>query len=175
MRALMGLAGLVGFLIACFIAVYMFADFTQKSMPAMKQVTNQANRLAGRSSNGVAPGSAGTPVLQDSQYRPLQRGTRFVAIQVVVMPPTNGLAEYYGLAVNDVILQIGPFKVGEDPIADYETAHAWIQEGLQREMELVIDRGGYEIKLPAQRNFVPPPAGAAPNNPAASPGTAEPQ
>jgi len=172
----MGAAGLVGVLIACFIAVYMFADFTKQSMPAMRQATNQANQLAGRSSNGVAVGGSGTPVLADSKFAPLERNGHLVAVQVLVMPRTNGLAEYFGLAVNDIILRIGPFKVGEDPIADFETAREWIQEGMQRSMELVVDRGGWEIKLPAQRNFVPPPPGTPPpSNSAASPATADPQ
>jgi len=161
MRGLMGLAGLVGFLIACFIAVYMFADYTQKSAPAMRQATNQANQLAGRSSNGVSLGGAGTPVLQDSRFAPMERNGRFVAVQVLVMPPTNGLAEYYGLAVNDVILQIGPFKVGDNTLDDFETTRNWVMEGMQRNMEIVVDRGGTEIKLPSQRNFVPPPAGSS--------------
>src|SRR5260221_8680354 len=131
MRALMGLAGLVGFLIACFIAVYMFADFTQKSLPAMRQATNQANQLAGRSSNGTTVGGSGTPVLDDCKFGPLQRSGHLVAVQVLVMPATNGLAEYYGLVVNDIILRIGPFKVGEDPIVDFETTREWVQEGMQ--------------------------------------------
>src|SRR5258706_1535196 len=93
--------GLVALLIAVFIMIYMFSDFMQKTKPAMTQATNQANQLAGRSSNGVPIGQKGTPVLQDSAFVPVDPGGKLVAIKVTVMPATNGLAEYFGLVVND--------------------------------------------------------------------------
>lgn len=149
-----GMFGLVAILIAAFIMVYMFASYTQQTKPAMKQATNQANQLAGRSSAGI--GQQGTPVLQDAKFSPVERNGKLTALSVTAMPPTNGLAEYFGLVTGDVILKIGPFKVGDDTtMPDFESARDWVQEGMQRRMQMVVDRGGTQITLPDQRDFVP--------------------
>ena len=83
MRGLLGLAGLASILIVTFIIVYMWADYTQKSTPAMKQITGQANQLAGRSSAGVPIGGQGTPVLADSKFAPVERNGKLVGLTVV--------------------------------------------------------------------------------------------
>jgi hypothetical protein len=127
----------------------------------MKQITGQANQLAGRSSAGVPIGGQGTPVLADSKFAPVERNGKLVGLAVVVMPMTNGLYEYFGLIPGDTILGIGPFKIGDETLSDFESARDWVQEGMQRQMEMRVDRGGTQITLPRDRDFVPTPAGAA--------------
>ena len=171
MRGLLGLAGLAGILIVTFIVVYMWADYTQKSTPAMKQLTGQANQLAGRSSAGVPIGGQGTPVLADSKFAPVERNGKLVGLTVVIMPMTNGLYEYFGLIPGDTVLGIGPFKMGDENLSDFESARDWVQEGMQRQMEMRVDRGGTEITLPRDRAFVPTPGGAGtPSGPAGASG-----
>ena len=154
-----GMIGLVSILVVTFIIVYMFADFTHKTAPAMKQATNNANQLAGRSAAGI--GQQGTPVLQDSKFSPVERNGKLVALKVTVMPTTNGLYEYFGLIPGDSIVAIGPFKVGDENLSDFEATRDWVQEAMQRQYPLVVDRGGTQIKLPDQRSFAPPPTGAS--------------
>jgi hypothetical protein len=161
--------GLVAVLVTVFIMVYMFASYTHQTTPAMKAVTAQANQIAGRSSNGVAIGQQGTPVLADSKFVPIEQNSKLTGLQVTVMPATNGLAEYFGLAVGDVIESIGPFKMGDDTLSDSESARNWVQEGMQRQMTMTVNRGGQVITLPADRN-TPVPA-----IPLATPATPGPQ
>ena len=149
--------GLVSVLITALIVAYVFSKYTQGTAPAMKQGTNQANQLAGRSSNGVPIGGKGTPVLEDSKFVAVEQSGRLTGLTVTVMPPTNGLAEYFGLVPGDTIVRIGPFKVGDETLSDFETARDWVQEGMQRQMEMVVNRGGTQITLPRDRNFTPPP------------------
>jgi hypothetical protein len=152
-----GMIGLVSILVVVFIIVFMFSDYMKQTKPAMKQATNSANQLAGRSSAGI--GQAGTPVLQDSKFAPIERNGRLKALQVVAMPTTNGLYEYFGLIPGDVILEIGEFKVGDDAaMPDFESARDWVQEGMQRQKKMVVERGGHRITLPDQKDFVAPPA-----------------
>ena len=151
-----GMIGLVSILVVVFIIVFMFSGYMQGTKPAMKQATNSANQLAGRSSAGI--GQQGTPVLQDSKFTPVEKNGRLTGLTVAAMPTTNGLYEYFGLLPGDVIREIGPFKVGDDTMSDFETSRDWVQEGMQRQMKMVVERGGQRITLPDQRNVVPPPA-----------------
>jgi hypothetical protein len=144
-----GIIGLVSILVVVFIIVYIFSDYMKGTKPAM-------NQLAGRSSAGI--GQSGTPVLQDSKFAPVEKNGRLVGLTVVAMPTTNGLYEYFGLIPGDVIREIGPFKAGDDTMSDFETSREWVQEGMQRQMKMVVERGGQRITLPDQRSFVPPPA-----------------
>lgn len=173
--------GLLALLIGVFIMVWVFATYTAGTAPAMKQATNQANLIAGRSRSNVI-GQQGTPVLADSKYAPVEQNGKLTGVQVTVMPATNGLYEYFGLAVGDVVKEIGPFKVGDETLGDFDTTRDWIQEGMQRQFKMVVERGGARITLPDDRNTpVPTPASgatgtvAAPGSTPATPPTADAQ
>jgi hypothetical protein len=70
-----------------------------------------------------------------------------------------------------VVKEIGPFKVGDDTLSDFDTTKDWIQEGMQRQMKMVVERGGQRITLPDDRNTpVPtPPTASGATGTAAAP------
>src|SRR5437016_7829220 len=131
MRGLLGLAGLVGLLITIGIMMYIFADYMTPVSKAAKKAGPQANQMAGRSPS-ASPVGQGTPVLQDSSFSPVEQSARLTGLKVTVMPTTNGLYEFFGLIPGDVILRIGPFKMGDETLSDFEAARDWVQEGMQR-------------------------------------------
>jgi hypothetical protein len=165
MRGFLAMAGLLSVLIAVAIMFYMWTEYTGAVAKPAARATVQANQLAGRSSAGVPIGGQGMPVLADSKFAPVERNGKLVGLTVVVMPTTNGLFEYFGLVPGDTILNIGPFKMGEETLSDFESARDWVQEGMQRQMEMRVDRGGTQITLPRDRDFVPTPGAGTPGTP----------
>jgi hypothetical protein len=143
--------GLVGILIATFIVVYLWASYTQPVAKVAKPAQQQANTLAGRSANGA-------PAVYSAKYKAIERNGSITGIQILAVDPTGALFEHFGLVPGDVVLRIGPFKMGDETLNDYDSARDWIVEAMQRQMDIVVDRGGTQIKLPEQRNFVPTPA-----------------
>jgi hypothetical protein len=150
--------GLVAILIAVFIMVYMFAHYTDSSRPGMNKATFQANQMAGNSTNGVGIGQRGTPVMQDSKFQEVERNGKLIAVKVTVLPPTNGLAEFYGLLVNDEIVQVGQggTRVGQDHLSDYDSVRDFILDAYQKQQLIVVKRNGVELTLPRDRDIIPP-------------------
>jgi hypothetical protein len=166
--------GLLALLISVFIMVWVFSWYTASNLPAYKNATNQANMIAGNSRSNVI-GQAGTPVLADSKFAPVESNGNLTGVQVTVMPTTNGLYEFFGLAPGDVVREIGPFKVGDTTLTDFGTTRDWIQEAMQRQMPIVVERGGRTFKLPDEKASLPAPAATpAPTGIAAAPGTTAP-
>ena len=150
--------GLIAILITVFIIVYLFANYTESSRPGMNKATFQANQMAGNSTNGVGIGQRGTPVMQDAKFQEVERNGRLVAVKVTVLPPTNGLADFYGLMVNDEIVQVGQggARVGQDHLSDYDSVRDFILDAYQKQQMIVVKRNGVELTLPRDRNIVPP-------------------
>ena|SRR5438105_1505900 len=143
--------GLVGILIATFIVVYLWASYTQPVAKVAKPAQQQAQVLAGRSASGA-------PAVYSAKYQAVERNGTLTGVRILAVDPTGALFEHFGLIPGDVVLRIGPFKMGDETLNDYESARDWIVEAMQRQMDIVVDRGGTQIKLPEQRNFVPTPA-----------------
>jgi hypothetical protein len=146
--------GLVGLLVAMFIVAWLWATYTAPVAKVARPAQQQANTLAGRSANGA-------PAVMSAKFAPVQRNGTLSGIRIVAVDPTGALVEHFGLMPGDVVLRIGPFKMGDETLNDFESGRDWIVEGMQRQMDIVVNRGGTEITLPAQRNFLPAPSGAA--------------
>src|SRR6266550_6749579 len=153
--------GLISILITVFIIVYLFSTYTESAKPGMNKATFQANQMAGNSTNGVGIGQRGTPVMQDSKFQEVEHNGKLVGVKVMVMPPTNGLAEHYGLLVNDVIVQVGQggARVGEDHLSDFDSVRDFILDAYQKQQMIVVKRNGVELTLPRDRNIIPPAPG----------------
>jgi hypothetical protein len=158
---------LVVVLVSMVIVAYMWASYTQPVGKASKQAREQVNQIAGRNSAGV---QAGTMV----KYAPVERNGHITGLTIKSIDPSDGLAEHFGLVAGDTVLHIGPFDMGDNTLSDEESARIFLVDAMQRNYDIVVDRGGTQIKLPAQRNFLPPAgggggSGATPGNPSSGP------
>ena len=149
-----GAFGLVGLLVAGLILAYVWADHTQTVSKVNKTVQPQLKQLAGQSPDG-------TPAVKSAKYAAVEANGVLKGLKITAIDPTGGLFVYWGLQPNDIVQRIGPFTVGDSTIPDLETARDWVVEGMQRKMDMSVDRGGTIITLPADRNTPSPVAAGA--------------
>jgi hypothetical protein len=148
-----GAFGLVALLLAGLIMAYVWADHTQTVSKVNKTIQPQLKQLAGQSPDG-------TPAVKSAKYAPVEANGVLKGVKITSIDLAGGLHTYWGLQANDVVTRIGPFTVGDSTIPDLETARDWIVEGMQRKMDMSVDRGGAIITLPADRGVPSPAAGA---------------
>lgn len=158
MRAMFGL---VSILIAGLIVAWLWADHTQTVARVNRSVQPQVQQLAGKSADG-------TPAIKSATFVAVEKNGALKALRVTSIDPAGALADYWGLQPNDEILRIGQFNMGDIAMDDFESARNWVVEGMQRKMDMSVNRGGAMITLPADRNAPVSPAmpgGAQPSNP----------
>ncbi len=139
MRAAFGLAGL---LITVGIIVYLMSislGRTSQALHESKAMQDTIVPMAGRNADGSK--IADTITLEP--FTPAN-GTKVTGLLVSRIDPANVLATRYGLHQYDVITQIGPTRVADDP----SLGEAMAQEAAGRGYELKVLRGSEELTLP---------------------------
>ena len=148
-----GAFGLVSILVCGFIVAYLWATHTQGVVQANRSVQPQLKQLAGQSDDG-------TPAIQSATFAAIERNGAIKGLRVLTVDPTGGLAVYWGIQPNDEIVRIGIFGMGDPAMDDFESARNWVVEGMQRKMDMGVNRGGAMITLPKDRNMTAPAAGS---------------
>ena len=146
-----GAFGLVSILIGGLIVAYLWSQDVSSVSKANKAVRPQLNQLAGKSSDG-------TPAFKSAVFVAVEKNAALKGLKIQSIDRTGGLFEYFGLIPNDTILRVGPFVMGDTTLSDFESARDMVVDAMQRKMDIVVNRGGTEITLPAQRNFTAPAA-----------------
>lgn len=158
MRAAFGLVGLL-ITVGVVVVIWHYATlpYTQQVMSQGQMAQQQAEQLA-----GIDSGGGRVSMYVDLQpYAP--DGGKIRGLKVIKMMPGSSYQSYYGLAVNDIIEQIGPQTVRD--IDDGELAKSLAMEAYQRQWELGILRNNQRFTLPSQKALAA--AAAGPLAPAA--------
>lgn len=157
--------GLISVLIGGLIVAYLWSQHTGAVSQANKTIQPQLHQMAGKSSDG-------TPAKDSAAFTAIEQNGALKGLQVKSVVPGGALGAHYGLAANDVILRIGPFQMGDSTLSDFDAAKDMLIDGFQRNQDIVVDRGGTEITLPAQRGFSAPAAtGGTTGGAGATPGS----
>src|SRR5205823_14547652 len=128
MRAIGAGLGLVAFMIAIAITLWMWATYTKEVAHYGTQATKQAQRYSGHDENGRAAGKS-------LSMAPEVQNGRVKYVLVDAMDPVGAYANWYHLQQNDAIIICGPMDL-RDRDVDAELAVALISEAYQREWEL---------------------------------------
>jgi hypothetical protein len=142
MRSIGAGFGIVAFLIAIAISLWMWATYTKEVAHYGTKATAQAQRYSGHDENGrIASKSL--------KMKPEVQNGRLKYVLVESIDPQGAYAKWYHLQQNDQIVAAGP--MGEFLNEDGEMAVALISESYQREWELTVWRNGKKIVLPEGR------------------------
>jgi hypothetical protein len=155
--------GLVGVLVALGVLVLLMnmqLDSVQTSVKARDSAKEQINAISGKDAEGV-------PFSETLKLQPDPEIGKLLGLRVTKVDPANPMAVHYGLIDDDLIVEIGPQRVKD--IGDSELAIPLVMESKARNWDLVVVRGGQEIKLPQAKAGGAPPAPAASPTPSANP------
>jgi hypothetical protein len=133
--------GLLSLLIGVALMMYLWTQHTAEVSTAMKPAMKEAHQLAGQNEEGVK-------ATDSIKLDPVEKNGKLQYVFVDQITPGGPMEEYYGLKVNDSIIEVGSFDLrGEDG----KLAVALIfQEGYQKKQPLTVMRDGEKITLPQQ-------------------------
>lgn len=145
--------GLVGLLVGLGVVVWIMSQATlpatKHALDTRKKLEPQVEQMAGRTADGTR---AGDTFKVDAE----QRGGKLVGVKVTEVTAGGAMDKHFGLAVGDIVTQIGPLPVsgmgGEDEAKDYLVAE------YQRGGTITVLREGLTATLPLPANS---PAAAA--------------
>src|SRR6266480_68837 len=133
--------GLVAFLIAIAVSLWMggsyHAEVAKYAIPAEKE----AQQIAGQDEHGRL-------AINSMTMAPEVQNGKLKYVLVDTIDPQGAYAKWFHLQQNDAIIAVGPMDLRE---VDEEFAKALIQEAYQRKQELIVMRGGQKISLPEGR------------------------
>ena len=148
--------GLVGLLVTVALIVWLMSISTGPTLRKGSQAKQQASQIAGRTEDG-------RPIGDTIKLEPQLRDGRLESIQVKSIEAGGAMQQYYGLQIGDEIIQVGSLDM--ETLSDPGMAIASIQEGPQRQSELIVLRNGQRLTLPQQSTApaanqltTPPPA-----------------
>src|SRR5437868_2326583 len=130
--------GLVAFMIAIAISLWMWATYTKEVAHYGTRAENQAKQFSGHDKDGR---DASKSVTLASE---VQNGkVKYVLVEAI--NPNGALADYFHLQHNDAIIIAGPMDLrGQDA----EMAEALIADSYRNQWELTVLRNGKRIVLP---------------------------
>jgi hypothetical protein len=160
MRSIGAGLGLVAFMIAIAITLWMWGSYTKEVSHYGTQAQKQAQRYSGHDENGrlASKSLSMAPEVQNGRVK-------YVLVEAI--DPQGAYAKWYHLQQNDAIIVCGPMDL-RDRDVDAELAVALVSEAYQKEWELTVMRNGKKIVLPgrvlddesslaAQANIAPAP------------------
>jgi hypothetical protein len=141
MRSIGAGFGLVAFLIAIAISLWMWSTYTAEVSKYGTKAQKEAQQFAGQDENGRL-------AIKSLSLTPEEQNGKVKYVLVDAIDPQGAYAKWFHLQQNDAIIAVGPMDLRDQ---DAEMAHALIQEAYQRQQELTIMRGGKKIVLPEGR------------------------
>jgi len=139
MRSIGAGFGLVAFMIAIAISLWMWASYTKEVAHYGTAAQKQARQFAGQDENGLL-------AINSLDLTPHVENGKLKYVMVDSIAPQGAYSKWYHLQANDQIIGAGP--MGDFRDQDAEMAHALIQEAYQRHWDLIVIRGGKRIVLP---------------------------
>jgi len=133
--------GLVGLLVTVAIVITVFTNNAANTVKQSKPAVDTAQQLSGHDASGkAAKDSIKLEGVDDA-------GGRFKGLSVVKIDPAGAFATYYGLKLNDEIIQAGSYNFKGD---DAEMAQAMTQDAYSKFLPLIIVRDGKQMTLPVK-------------------------
>src|SRR5258705_2450968 len=130
--------GLVAFMIAIAISLWMWGSYTAEVSKYGTQAQKQAEQFSGHDESGRVASHSLTLVSE------VQNGkVKYILVQAI--DPQGAYAKWFHLQQNDAIISCGPIELRD---WDAGMGEALIAEAYQRQYELTIMRGGKKIVLP---------------------------
>ena len=129
------------------VVAIMFYLFTMNTAPVAKTnavIKPQVQQLAGQNEDGTKAGDS-------VKYTPIERNGVIKSMKVASIKP-GALVKYWGLKVNDEIVEIGETRFGQSTLESEQDCKDWVVEGMQRQMKMKVNRSGNPITLPDDRN-----------------------
>ena len=165
MRAFFGLIGiLVTIGVIAMIWAYAVLPYNTIVIQKGQAAQQQAQQIAGFD-------ELGGRVTQHVSFEPIYVGGKLRSLRVTRIQPGSSYGDYYGLAVDDVIEEIGPQTVRD--IGEDGMARDLAYEAYQRQWDLVVVRSGQRFVLPRDAaqaaTLLPSPAQPLAVQPAAPP------
>jgi len=130
--------GLVAFMIAIAVSLWMWGSYNAEVAKYGIPAQRQAEQMAGQDEHGrLAINSIGmAPEIRNGQLK-------YVLIDRI--DPQGSYAKYFHLQLNDTIVRVNAIDLrGEDE----EMAKALIQQAYQMKWEMIVVRNGQKISLP---------------------------
>jgi hypothetical protein len=153
--------GLVSLLVVVAIILFVGSMYYPPMLTRGKQAQIQAQQIAGRE------GPGGPAVTQAVQWAEVREGGRFKGVQVAaIRDPSGALLKYYGLQVNDVVIEVNNLDFATVMMDSADAARDWVLTGYQNMQPITVLRNGQRIVLPqgsAPAGGAGRPAGAAPS------------
>lgn len=147
--------GLVALLITVALILYLWTENAKKVTEESKPAIQNVNQLSGHDREG-----RGIKATDGIKLEGMSQGGKLRSIMVTEITPDNPLATFYGLKLNDCIVQAGSFDFRDE---DEKLAIPMIfQEGYQKQLPLIVMRDGERISLPLPRTATPAPQPASP-------------
>lgn len=142
MRSIGAGFGIVAFLIAIAISLWMWATYTKEVAHYGQQATAQAQQFSGHDENG-------RPAMASFELEPEEQQGKLQYLVVDKIMPEGAMAKTFGLQPKDAIVGAGPFNFKEYGY-DEEMAKAWILEEFKKgeNGHLTVLRKGQMISLP---------------------------
>src|SRR5688572_16215212 len=134
--------GLVSVLVVLGIIVFIMksVEHPADTVRRLEPVKEDARQLAGQDKSGM---KASESITLD----PRMRGSKLEGMLVTWLVAQGPMQAYFGLQVNDVIVEIAGMKVGDVSNNDGSLAEAMIWEAYQRRQALTVLRQGYMLVL----------------------------
>ena len=104
-----------------------------------QKAEGEAQQISGHDPNGA-------PIYKSYKAEAVRRGNQLIGIDITELTPGGGMESYYGLKVDDVVLQIAGTDVAT--FGDYESAKGQLDEAVQHVAPLLVNREGNKITLP---------------------------
>ena len=141
MRAVIGLIGVAIGAFLLFVVMRFSIDHTHM-VAAPKRHAHPASKL-----NAIKAADSATFVVVDV-------AGEFHGLRVVNVVKGGIADKHFGLLPGDVVIEIGPFTMGDTTLVDYSTAKDWVTEAYERtNVTLVVERNGEELTLPIGGDF----------------------
>jgi hypothetical protein len=151
-----GAFGLASVLVTALLVAWLWAEHTAQVASTAKKIKPEVSQMAGRNVDQTP--AADSITLSSVENQP---GT-LSGLKVDSIIQGCAFEQFYGLQQGDVIKEVGPFTVGSTTIDTVESGKDMMVDALENKRDLLVDRGGQQIHLPAQRDTPATPAAANP-------------
>ena len=116
-----------------------------------------------------------TPAQNSVTFEPQSTGGRFDSLRVTNVVPGGAMDTFYGLQVNDVIVEVNGMRIRELSNGDPELAETLVVDAYRTSQPIVVMRNGQQLTLPQTGAAQAPAApGAAPAQPQSPPQSSDP-
>ena len=136
--------GLVAFLIAIAISLWMWGTYTAEVSKHGTKAQEQAQQFGGYDQQGK-------PAMSSFELVPEEQNGKLHYLLVDTINPQGAMAKTFGLQPKDAIVGCGPFNFREDGY-DEEMAKAMILEEYKKKGQLTVLRNGKTLILPVPKD-----------------------